>query len=160
MMITSQKLFDRLVIIVKCHFSIKRLSSDYWDWCSGVLHISPGQHHYLFFEPRALSRFSDFPECGDSWLHFYSYTNFFVTPEFLVKGVVWDPLCFICSACLSAFFPQIFTGNFLWRMNLLLIPWQEEATKFSLYYMLLAEKLGVTTELFLFKQKGRIILVS
>lgn len=159
-MITSQKLFDRLVIIVKCHFSIKRLSSDYWDWCSGVLHISSGQHHYLFFEPRALSRFSDFPECGDSWLHFYSYTNFFVTPEFLVKGVVWDPLCFICSACLSAFFPQIFTGNFLWRMNLLLIPWQEEATKFSLYYMLLAEKLGVTTELFLFKQKGRIILVS
>lgn len=106
MIITSQKLFDRLVITVKCHFSIRRLSSNYWDWFSGVLHISPGQRHYLYFEHKALSYFSDFPECRKSWLHFNPYTTFFVTPKILTQRGSLRPSVFHMLCLSFSFLPS------------------------------------------------------
>lgn len=105
-MITSQIIFDRFVITVKWRFSIRRLSSDYWDSFSGVLHISPGQSHYLSFEHKALSCFSDFPECSESWLHFNPYTAFFVTSKVLTQRTVLRPSVFHMLCLSFSFLPS------------------------------------------------------
>lgn len=151
-----------LIITVKWHCSIRGLSGGYWGWYSGVLCISPGHHHNLFHEHEALRCFSDFLECKESWLHLNPFLPFSYNPESSELKGWFGTLC--VSYALFVF--QLFSlWIFLWRMKLLLIPPQEEPTKFSFSYSaftcywLTAEQSGVTIELFLTRMDNSYALV-
>lgn len=155
-MITSQKVFDWLVITVKCHFSIRRLSSDCWDWWSGVLHISPGQHHSLFFEHKALSYFSDFPECRESWLHFNPYTTFCVlTPRGALRTSVFHVLCLSFSFPLSNIHREFSVED-----EHFAYPITGRSNKIFFLVHVAGCREARNNYRALFKQKGRIIFVS